>query len=744
MTADKTYPFIGLLLLGVLGLSACGGSNDAKPPATVTPPVTPPSVTPVSGLDSRPANPDCVAPDVMAAVGTSITLERYFPNLTFNRPLVFIQAPGNTSRWYVVEQAGVVKVFANDQATGTATDFIDIRSWVNSGGEKGLLGMAFHPDFQNNGYVYLSYTAGNLESRISRFTSPDGGQSLDPASEVIILSVTQPYGNHNGGHIAFGPDGYLYIGLGDGGSGGDPAGNGQNTKTLLGAMLRIDVNVSATDWSAGIRYSIPSSNPFASSASCAAEGCPEIYAWGLRNPWRWSFDSGTGDLWLADVGQNQWEEVDLIELGGNYGWNIREGAHCYGGGACITIALNEPVAEYDHSNGDFSITGGYVYRGSASPGLLGKYLFGDFGSGRIWSLDYYNDPAAAAVELIDTTYNISSFAQGHDGELYVLSYYSGEIFHIVESSTSGGSTMPSSIKDTGCVDKADPKKPAAGLVPYDINAPFWTDGATKARYLALPDNTTISIDANGDWEFPAGTVLMKNFRLAGKLIETRFLMRHPDGSWNGYSYEWNDAQTDASLVTAGKSKDIAGQSWLYPGSTQCMRCHTAVAKFAVGPETAQLNRDFLYPSTGRTANQLYTFEQIGLFSAGLSGAPDSLPALANPYDSTADLDDRARSWLHSNCAYCHVSGGPTPAAMDLHYATPMSGMNICNTSPLHGGLGLTDPRLLAPAEPARSVISARIRLRDVNGMPPLGSSLIDSSGTAMVDSWINGLDGSCL
>ncbi len=744
MKACKTYSYLGVLLIGVLGLSACGGSGDAKLPATTTPPVTPPSVTPVSGLDSRPANPDCVAPALAAAVGTTVGLERDFPKLTFNRPLVFIQAPGNDSRWYVVEQAGIVKVFANDQTTDTTADFIDIRSRVNAGGEKGLLGMAFHPDFQNNGYVYLSYTAGNLESRISRFTSTDGGLTLDSASEAIILRVDQPYGNHNGGHIAFGPDGYLYIGFGDGGSGGDPDGNGQNTKTLLGAMLRIDVNVSAADWSAGTRYAIPPDNPFASSASCAADGCPEIYAWGLRNPWRWSFDSGTGDLWLADVGQGQWEEVDLIEPGGNYGWNIREGAHCYSGGACITIALNEPVAEYDHSNGDFSITGGYVYRGSVSPGLVGKYLFGDFGSGRIWSLDYYNDPGATAVELIDTTYNISSFARGHDGELYILSYYSGEIFHIVESSTTGGSTMPSSIKDTGCVDKADPKKPAAGLIPYDLNAPFWTDGATKARYLALPDNTTIRIDANGDWEFPAGTVLMKHFRLAGKLIETRFLMRHPDGSWNGYSYEWNEAQTDASLVMAGKSKDIAGQSWLYPSSAQCMRCHTAVAKFALGPETAQLNRDFVYPSSGRSANQLDTFEEIGLFSAGLSGAPDSLPALTNPYDSVADLTARARSWLHSNCAYCHVSGGPTPAAMDLHYATPMSGMNICNVSPLHGGLGLSDPRLLAPAEANRSVISARITLRDVNGMPPLGSRLVDSSGSAMVDSWINGLDGSCL
>jgi glucose/arabinose dehydrogenase len=364
--------------------------------------------------------------------GATIELEPAFANLSLSQPVALLRAPHDSSRWFVVEQAGVVRVFDNEASVAASTVFINITGRVTSGGETGLLGMAFDPDFDANRYVYLSYTrSGPLTSVLSRFQSFDGGQTLDPSSETVILTATQPFANHNGGNILFGPDGLLYFGLGDGGSGNDSQNNAQDNTNLLGAMLRIDVS--------NLPYQIPSTNPFAGNALCGNGGtspdgseCPEIYAWGLRNPWRFSFDRATGDLWAGDVGQSDWEEVDRISIGGNYGWRDREGAHCnadlYPAGGCPTAGLIDPETEYDHTAGG-SVTGGYVYRGAALPALVGSYLFGDFSSGRIFRLA----PGAADYEdMLDTTLNISSFGQDIDGELYVLDY-GGAIHHIVPS-----------------------------------------------------------------------------------------------------------------------------------------------------------------------------------------------------------------------------------------------------------------------------------------------------------------------
>jgi glucose/arabinose dehydrogenase len=350
-----------------------------------------------------------------------------FVNLVFDRPVALVQAPGDDTRWFIVEQAGRVRVFDNMPAVAASSVFIDITDRVVSGGERGLLGIAFHPDFAVNGQVFLSYTGGvNLESRVSRFTSDDGGLTLNANSEVVLLRVPQPFGNHNGGHIAFGPapDNYLFIGLGDGGSGNDPNNNAQNTENLLGAILRIDVD-------GGFPYAIPVDNPFAANTTCAG-GCPEIFAWGLRNPWHWSFDRVSGDLWVGDVGQSAWEEVDIVVLGGNYGWRIREGAHCndFYDPNCSGAGLIDPVTEYDRSTGQ-SITGGYVYRGNAIPALIGVYIYGDYVQGTIFQ--YYDDGQGMIIddELFDTDFLISSFAEANNGELYLLDYQTGTIHQII-------------------------------------------------------------------------------------------------------------------------------------------------------------------------------------------------------------------------------------------------------------------------------------------------------------------------
>ena len=491
-----------------------GAGNHSVPSASVAA-TTPATTTATSGLDARPANTSCLA-GARPTSGDLISLTP-FTSLTFDSALAMLQAPADNTHWYVVEQGGLIKRF-NTASPTTTTTFIDMRGRVTAGGEAGLLGMAFHPNFPTDPRVFLSYTVrsgGQLLSRIASFTSADSGVTLDAGSEVVPLTVNQPEDNHNGGNIAFGPDGLLYLGFGDGGGGGDAhgtTGNGQRLTTLLGKMLRIDVDGAPP-------YGIPTDNPFAQNARCPAAGrtsdaCPEIYAWGFRNPWRWSFDRSNGELWVGDVGQNQWEEVDKVTIGGNYGWRCREGAHDFNAGTpgCAGAPLIEPVAEYDHSLGN-AITGGYVYRGSQDTTLRGRYLFADFGSGRIFAWLPENASAAAprqATQLLDSPLNIASFAQGNDGELYLVAYSS--LQRIVFKPPGTNIVAPEKLSQTGCFSASDPTVPATGLIPYDVNAPFWSDGATKQRWIALPDGAGITVQSDRDWSFPERTVLVKHFR----------------------------------------------------------------------------------------------------------------------------------------------------------------------------------------------------------------------------------------
>ncbi len=351
-----------------------------------------------------------------------------FPNLNFSSALDLQNAGDGSDRIFVVERGGSIKVFPNQQNVSTTKFFLNISDRITSGGETGLLGLAFHPDYKNNGYFYVNYTAANpLRTVISRFkVSASNPDSADKNSELILLSYNQPYSNHNGGCVAFGPDGYLYISSGDGGSGGDPLNNAQNITTLLGKIIRIDVNNPQSP----LNYGIPSDNPFVDSTNVNVR--KEIFAWGLRNPWRMSFDPVTGWLWAADVGQGDWEEIDIIKNGKNYGWRCYEGTHTYNTSGCNGI-YEMPVWEYSHSLG-LSVTGGYVYRGNNVPELKGKYIYGDYVSARVWALEY--DGINPAVNTLITTAagSITSFGVDEQNELYLVSF-NGKIYRFIPTIT---------------------------------------------------------------------------------------------------------------------------------------------------------------------------------------------------------------------------------------------------------------------------------------------------------------------
>lgn len=372
-------------------------------------------------------------------VYAQVTIENAYENLFFSSPIDFQFVEGIPDTVFVAERAGIIKRFHNSKETTSTTNFLDIRSNVSTAGEGGLLGFAFHPEFTTNGWLFVHYTrASPFRSIISRFDMNGG-----TATEIVLIELNQPFNNHNGGQIRFGPDGYLYIALGDGGSREDPLGHGQNRTTLHGNILRIDVDVT----SGGRNYGIPEDNPFVGNVNGWME---EIYAYGFRNPFRFSFDRETGELLVADVGQESREEVNIVEKGKNYGWNTMEGSLCFSpSSGCDQTDLELPIFEYEKS-GSQSITGGFVYRGTQNFELHGHYFFGDFTSGEIWSFAWDGE---AVSEFTDRGniggFRLTCFGEDHAGELYMCSF-DGSVYKIdmgspVSIATYGAEDRPFSI-----------------------------------------------------------------------------------------------------------------------------------------------------------------------------------------------------------------------------------------------------------------------------------------------------------
>ncbi len=682
------------------------------------------------GLDARPANPTCVAPARPAPVAAEVALEPVFPNLEFYRPTNLVHRPGDDSAWYVTESEGQILRFearADVTETTLVLDLTDrVWSQLDGSGEMGVLGLAFHPDFDTNGFVYVSFTTGedtaSLRSNVRRFHSPDGGLTLDPASEVEVLTVPQPRHNHNGGRLVFAPDGMLWMAFGDGG--GTEGREGSDAlDNVYGKLLRVDVD-------AGDPYGIPVDNPHVDGV------LPEAWAWGFRNPWGWSFDAATGDLWVGDVGASRWEEVIRVEKGAHYGWPCCEGPDCVGGTrypVCLAADRQDATVAYGHDEGQVVI-GGPVYHGAAIPALDGTALYADYLAGWVRGVRF-DDAGVAQVQTLvqGTGLRFSGFAEDLAGEVYVIGFGGrAKLYRLAPAAEDPGtpSTVADRLSETGCFDPADPSRPVEAMLPYAINAPFWSDGLDKERWFALPDGTTVEVGSDGRWSLPVGSVVAKQFRKDGALVETRLLMHHAEG-WAGYTYVWEGG--DAIRVDSGRRLDLGGQAYAVPAQWQCLGCHREEAGRTLGLETAQLDRTATYPSTGRTSEQLLTLAHIGV----LAEAPPTVAPLADP---TAGTPEAGRAWLHTNCGMCHRPDAPTAGSMDLRATTDLAEMSVCDIPPGDVDLGVAGARLLAPGAPERSLLSLRPKRDDVWRMPPMGSLVVDEAGLVGVDAWIRSVE----
>lgn len=708
------------------------------------------------GLDSRPSNPTCLAPD-RPPTTAPVKWVQIFNDAVLNTPMIMAQMPGDSTRWFVAQRGGPangtsgnivmfpVATPAQVTVVGSVGPLQDLDS------EGGFLGMAFHPNFAQNGKLYVSYTADpgdGLHSYVGYLVSANkSGTDFGTTINHVFDFKQSGAGNHKGGTINFGKDGFLYMSFGDGGGGDDTYYMGQNPNAPYAKILRIDVN----NKDAGKDYAIPADNPWKTNPPPGG-GIPEMFAWGFRNPFRFSIDRESNELWVADVGQDAYEEIDAkIRSGGNYGWPCREGLHDsdvtndmtvgpYGLLHCPpgTVGTIDPVLEQPHTNNYHAIIGGYVYRGKAIPDFVGSYTYADEVDRKMATLSLDpNTGAAVDNQLADAPVeNWVSFAEDNDGEMYALSL-GGHMFKLTAADPPMASNFPTKLSATGCF--AADMTPLPGLIPYGVNSPLWSDGATKDRWMALPDGQNITVDpTSGDWDFPIGTVLLKTFTVGGNRIETRLFTRHSDGDWAGYSYEWDPDGKDATWLPSSKTKMVGTQTWSYPSRSDCVNCHNAASGHSLGLENGQQNGDFVYPSTNRVSNQLTTLDHIGMFATPLGKPADQFVAYPTPTGTTDTPENRARSYLHANCSICHRPDGGGRSDMDWRYSNSFADTKSCNVDNQAGPVGAAT-KLLVPGHPEQSLVSVRPHSPAANRMPPLASSVVDNAGIGVVDTWITGI-----
>ncbi|HRE80182.1 MAG TPA: PQQ-dependent sugar dehydrogenase [Opitutaceae bacterium] len=718
---------------------------------------------------------------------STYSTERVYAPLSFVQPVALVSPSGDKRRLFVVEKPGRIWVIPDVTTTlVTRSLFLDLTSRVatssSANDERGLLALAFHPQYASNGYFYVWYTttttttAGSgAHNRLSRFTAKPGASSEEIlSSEQPLLSQRDEAGNHNGGELLFGPDGYLYLSLGDEGGGNDAYNNSQKIDhDFFAGIVRIDVDQRAGSLPpsphpavhAGT-YAVPPDNPFVGATSFLGQSIDpsrvrsEFWAVGLRNPWRMAFDSANGELWCADVGQGSREEVNLITRGGNYGWSYREGTQA---GPRANPPSNAsfiaPIWEYGRSEGQ-SITGGLLYRGNRLPALHGHYLFADFASGRIWSLrpNGSNPVGPERVSRLALDTGVSSFGlDPATGDVLIADLLEGVIKRLSTTPATGATPLPATLSQTGAFTDLRTLAPAPGWVAYEPRVSFWSDYAKKKRWFALRDlESTFRFAPVANWTLPTGAVWMKHFDLemtegdpsSSRRIETRFLVKTETGAY-GVTYRWNEAQTDATLVPedgadqvlrVSRAGVVRDQTWRYPSRSECLMCHTSAGGYALGFNTRQLNHS---QHASESTPFLSALASAGYFS--LDARPPSevshLPSLAPVEDRTASLELRARSYLDANCSHCHQPGGPSLGSWDARATTPLEAAGLLH-GPLVNSGGNPSNRVIVPSDLEHSHLLHRIRSRGADRMPPIGSNERDRSAERLLSDWIISLGSS--
>jgi putative heme-binding domain-containing protein len=719
---------------------------------------------------------------------------RAFPNAKFFHPLMYTRLPGS-DLLFIGEQDGKISTVNTRQPDAKPVLFVDLNAnWKKLKPHPGakefefVYGLAFHPNFAENHFCYISYTLRGKKgqtgpfnheknlpegTRISRFTVNMSGKrpTVDLATEEIVITFEQ--GGHNGADLHFGPDGFLYISTGDAADPNppDPFKTGTDCSDLLASILRIDVNHKDT----GLNYAIPKDNPFVGMSDEGKPVRPEIWSYGYRNPWRMSFDRKTGDLWVGDVGWEQWEMVHKPTKGSNQGWSVMEARSPMNTHLKLgpTPNVTPPAIELDHTQAA-SVTGGYVYRGKKFPELVGKYIFGDYMTKRIWAASFKGDRLDTLVDLTEPTVRISSFGEDNDGEIYLVDYDTGTL-HTLEKNVSPSydpKQFPKTLSATGLYTNVQTEALAPGVTPFLINAEAWHDGAKAERFFAVPGDGKIldiegrrQLGGNIEWlpfqfHFPKDSVLGKTLTLKTesgvKKIETQIL--HYDGRyWQAYTYQWRDDQRDADLVPAdGGEKEFVvpdprvpggkrQQTWNYASRVQCLTCHTPWAEVSLGFSSLNLNRPGF---DGR--NQLVALCESG-FMDRVKGdnrpnkpyddaAVKKLDKLVNPHDDRQKIEDRARSYLHVNCSHCHRNGGGGSLSFELTKGADLK-KGVWDCMPTRGTFGITDAKVIAPGHPEKSTLLYRMAKFGRDRMPHIGAELPDANGTKLIYDWIENVNG---
>jgi putative heme-binding domain-containing protein len=667
-----------------------------------------------------------------------------FPKLSFENPTSLEELHGG--RMLVSEIGGNIYTFEKNSQEGQK----DLLLMIDGGK---IWHTTAYGQSGTKWELFVCYSKDGT-SYVSRFQVAGETPKADPQSEEVI--ITWPAGGHNAGCLQFGTDGMLYISTGDGSGPNPPDGRtaAQDVSNLFGCVLRIDIRKKHD----GQNYSVPSDNPFVDLDGAQ----PEIWAYGLRNPWKFGVDRKTGNIFAADNGWESWEMVHRIVRGGNCGWPIMEGR------AVLRSEVEQgptpirpPVKDHSHTEAN-SVIGGPIYRGSKLPALDGTFIYGDYITGTIWGIKSDGQDSYTHTTLVDTDQRITAFAEGSSGELFVLDYdYTGQIYEMVPSGLEDKSAnFPRRLSETGLFTSLDTMTPATGVVQYDVTVERWMDGAAATRWVAIPDSGSISL-ANGDKSasYPEGTVFIKHLTMLidgigrGESVDIPLetqLLHFENGTWHPYTYVWADEKDDATLVDAAGADhefryalpssprdEFEELNWHANAENECRMCHNAGSSFVLGFVPLQLNRT-LSDQKGKSSQQFDALTDQRIIAAARRSLDSSPVRLVDPHDETQSLNDRARSYLHGNCSACHHPGGNAIVSFYLRRELPFAELKT-NKGTGIGTFGLENAKIIVPGDPYRSVLLYRMSKLGYARMPYIGSRVVDGQGVALIEKWIGAM-----